>query len=227
MYKIFVVEDDDIIAKSVSKHLINWNYEVKCAEDFSDVMTQFSTFSPHLVLMDIKLPFYNGYYWCSKIREISKVPIIFITSASENMNIVMALNMGGDDLIAKPFDLDVLQVKVSAMLRRTYDFTESVSILEHDGAVLNMSDCTISYNANQLELTKNEFKIMQMLLENKDKIVSRDDMMIRLWENDSYVDENTLSVNVNRLRKKLEGIGLSDFIVTRKGIGYTVVHKQD
>lgn len=227
MYKIFVVEDDEVIAGSIEKHLKNWNYEVKCAVDFSDVMSEFGTFSPHLVLMDIKLPFYNGYHWCSRIREVSEVPVIFISSASDNMNIVMAVNMGGDDLIAKPFDLEVLQVKVQAMLRRTYDFKESSSLLEHNGAILNLSDCTLTYEGRQLELTKNEFKILQMLMENSNKVVQRDDIMARLWENDSYVDENTLSVNVNRLRKNLESIGLNDFIITRKGIGYQVVHKEN
>ena len=226
MYKIFVVEDDEVIAQSIAMHLKNWNYQVECAVNFSDIMSEFGTFSPHLVLMDIKLPYYNGYYWCSRIREVSEVPVIFVSSASDNMNIVMAVNMGGDDLIAKPFDLEVLQVKVQAMLRRTYDFKESSSLLEHNGVILNLSDCTVTYGGRQLELTKNEFKILQMLMENSDRVVSRDDIMARLWENDSYVDENTLSVNVNRLRKNLESIELYNFITTRKGMGYQLVHKE-
>lgn len=222
MYRIFIVEDDEIIARSMKKHLEGWDYEVACVEDFSNVMAEFTRFSPQLVLMDIKLPFYNGYHWCTEIRKVSKVPVIFVSSAADNMNIVMAVNMGGDDFIAKPFDLDVLTVKIQAMLRRSYDFTGQSSILEHAGAMLNLSEATLVYQDEKVELTKNELRILQVLMENKEKVVSRDTLMTKLWESDSYVDENTLSVNVNRLRKKLEAIGLSDFILTKKGIGYRI-----
>lgn len=222
MYRIFIVEDDEVIARSTKKHLESWDYEVACTADFSDVMAEFTQFAPQLVLMDIKLPFYNGYHWCSEIRKVSKVPVIFVSSASDNMNIVMAVNMGGDDFIAKPFDLDVLTVKIQALLRRTYDFMGQSMVMEHRGAILNMGEATLSYGEEKLELTKNELKILQVLMGNKDKIVSRDTLMTKLWESDSYVDENTLSVNVGRLRKKLDGIGLSDFILTKKGIGYRV-----
>lgn len=222
MYRIFIVEDDETIAKTVKNHLESWDYEVACVANFSEVMQEFAAFSPQLVLMDIKLPFFNGYHWCSEIRKISKVPVIFLSSASDNMNIVMAMNMGGDDFIAKPFDLDVLTVKIQAMLRRSYDFAGSSSVLEHKGAMLNLTEAVLFYQENKLELTKNELRILQTLMENKEKVVSRDELMTRLWENDSYVDENTLSVNVNRLRKKLESIGLSDFILTKKGLGYRI-----
>lgn len=222
MYKIFVVEDDEIIAGSLKRHLESWDYEVVCASDFSNVMSEFVNASPHLVLMDIKLPYYNGYYWCSEIRKVSKVPIIFLSSAADNMNIVMAVNMGGDDFIAKPFDLDVLTVKIQAMLRRSYDFVSQSTVLEHRGAMLNLTEATLIYGYEKLELTKNELRILQVLMENKEKVVSRDTLMTRLWESDSYVDENTLSVNVNRLRKKLESAGLADFIQTKKGIGYRI-----
>lgn len=222
MYRIFIVEDDEVIARSMKKHLESWDYEVACTADFSDVMAEFTQFAPQLVLMDIKLPFYNGYHWCSEIRKVSKVPVIFVSSASDNMNIVMAVNMSGDDFIAKPFDLDVLTVKIQALLRRTYDFTGQSTVMEHRGAILNLGEATLSYGEEKLELTKNELKILQVLMGNKDKIVSRDTLMTKLWESDSYVDENTLSVNVGRLRKKLDGIGLSDFILTKKGIGYRV-----
>lgn len=222
MYRIFMVEDDEIIARTVKKHLEGWDYEVVCASDFSNVMAEFTHFSPQLVLMDIKLPFYNGYHWCSEIRKVSKVPVIFLSSAADNMNIVMAVNMGGDDFIAKPFDLDVLTVKIQAMLRRSYDFMGQSSMIEHGGAMLNLSEATLSYRDEKIELTKNELRILQVLMENKEKVVSRDTLMTKLWESDSYVDENTLSVNVNRLRKKLESVGLCDFIVTKKGIGYRV-----
>lgn len=220
MYKIFIVEDDEIIARTIKEHLNAWDYDVHCVEDFSNVMTEFAKFDPQLVLMDITLPFFNGYYWCSEIRKVSKVPVVFLSSASDNMNIVMAVNMGADDFISKPFDLEVLTVKIQAMLRRSYDFVGKSQILEHRGAILNLTETTLTYQDEKAELTKNEFRILQILMENKEKVVSRDTLMTKLWESDDYVDENTLSVNVNRLRKKLEVLGLSDFIITKKGIGY-------
>lgn len=169
---------------------------------------------------DIKLPFYNGYHWCSEIRRVSKLPIMFLSSASDNMNIVMAMNMGADDFISKPFDLDVLTVKIQALIRRSYDFSVGSSVISHRDAILNLTDATLNYKDEQIELTKNELKILQTLMENKEKIVSRDDLMAKIWESDDYIDENTLSVNVNRLRKKLKEIGLDDFIMTKKGLGY-------
>lgn len=222
MYKIYIVEDDEVIAGAVKRHLEGWDYEVRCAADFSGIMQEFAAFEPHLVLMDVKLPFYNGYYWCSEIRKVSKVPIVFVSSASDNMNIVMAVNMGGDDFVAKPFDMDVLTVKVQAMLRRSYDFIGQSTVLEHKGVMLNLTEGTLSYETQKVELTKNEIKMLQVLIENKDRVVSRDILMTKLWESDSYVDENTLSVNINRLRKKLEAIGLENFILTKKGMGYRV-----
>lgn len=222
MYRILIVEDDEIIARSLKKHLESWDYDVVCVEDFSDIMKEFAGAAPQLVLMDIKLPFYNGYHWCSRIREMSKVPVIFVSSASDNMNIVMAVNMGGDDFIAKPFDLDVLTAKIQALLRRTYDFAGQNTVLEHRGARLNLGDATLTCGETRVDLTKNELKILQVLMENKEKIVSRDTLMTKLWESDSFVDENTLSVNVGRLRKKLDAAGLPDFILTKKGIGYHI-----
>lgn len=222
MYRILLVEDDEVIAGAVSRHLTNWGYEVKTAEDFQDVLRTFAEFQPQLVLMDISLPFYNGFHWCSEIRRLSKVPILFLSSASDNMSIVMAVNMGGDDFVSKPFDMNVLTAKIQALLRRTYDFAGTSALMEHKGAILNISDATLTYNDRRIELTKNEFRILQMLLENKGKIVSRDAIMTRLWENDDYVDENTLTVNITRLRRKLESIGLIQFITTKKGLGYTV-----
>lgn len=222
MHKILIVEDDQVIASSVKNHIKSWGCEAMCVDDFENVLSIFASYSPHLVLMDISLPFYNGYHWCSEIRRISKVPIIFISSASDNMNIVMAMNMGGDDFISKPFDLNVLTAKVQAMLRRTYDFAGQTNLLEHKGAILNTGDTSLTYKGTKVELTKNDFKILQFLMENKGKTVSRDALMTRLWETDCYVDENTLTVNVTRLRKKLDSAGLTEFISTRKGIGYIV-----
>ena len=218
MYRIYLVEDDVIIARSIKKHLENWEYEVQCTKDFSAVTKEFAEFAPQLVLMDIGLPFYNGYYWCSEIRKISKVPIIF--SAADNMNIVMAVNMGADDFIAKPFDLSVLTVKVQAMLRRTYDFTETGEVLTYHGVMLQVAEAVLTYQDKKVELTRNELRILKTLMENKEKVVSRDTLMTKLWESDCFVDENTLSVNVNRLRRKLADAGLEDFILTKKGIGY-------
>ena len=215
-----MVEDDEIIARSIREHLQAWNYDVCCVEDFSNVVAEFVRFEPQLVLMDITLPFFNGYHWCSEIRKISKVPVIFLSSAADNMNIVMAVNMGADDFIPKPFDLEVLTVKIQAMLRRSYDFAGTGSMLEHKGAILNLNETTLTYQEQKIELTKNEFRILEILMENKEKVVSRETLMTKLWESDNYVDENTLSVNVNRLRKKLEALGLEEFILTKKGIGY-------
>lgn len=215
-----MVEDDEIIARSIREHLQAWNYDVCCVEDFSNVVAEFVRFDPQLVLMDITLPFFNGYHWCSEIRKISKVPVIFLSSAADNMNIVMAVNMGADDFIPKPFDLEVLTVKIQAMLRRSYDFAGTGSMLEHKGAILNLNETTLTYQEQKIELTKNEFRILEILMENKEKVVSRETLMTKVWESDNYVDENTLSVNVNRLRKKLEALGLEEFILTKKGIGY-------
>ncbi len=222
MYKIMIIEDDTALAGEMKKQLEAWGNEAYCAREFQDIIPAFTKYDPHMVLLDITLPFYNGYHWCSEIRKISNVPIIFISSASDNMNIVMAMNMGGDDFIPKPVDLSVMMAKIHAVLRRTYDMGGKIPVLEHRGAVLNLNDASLSYNGQRLELTKNEFRILRTLLENKGKAVSRDTLMIKLWQMDSYVEENTLTVNVTRLRKKLEAAGLSDFIATKVGLGYIV-----
>lgn len=222
MYRILIVEDDKVIADTVKEQLIKWGYEAFVVTDFSDVLKTFVEVEPHLVLMDIGLPFFNGYHWCTQIRTVSKVPIIFMSSMSDNMNIVMAINMGGDDFIVKPFDINVLIAKVQAMLRRTYSFVESTNIIEHNGCILNMNDQSFTYNNNKVELTKNEYKILQYLLENVGKVVTRDSIMMKLWESNDFIDDNTLTVNVTRLRKKLELAGLSDYIKTKKGVGYII-----
>lgn len=222
MYKILIVEDDMVIAKSIKNSLSQWGYEAEFVVDFKDVISQFIEFNPQLVLLDISLPFFNGYHWCSEIRKISSVPIIFISSMSDNMNVIMAVNMGGDDFISKPFDLNILVAKVQALLRRTYSFGGKMDIIEHNGVVLNLSNASIEYNNNKIELTKNEFKILQILFENIGKAISREDIMTRLWESDSYIDDNTLTVNVTRLRKKLSDAHILDFVKTKKGIGYMV-----
>ena len=223
MYKVLVVEDDLVIARTLTAHLEKWGYEVVGVTDFKEVLSVFTHFQPHLVLMDISLPFYNGYHWCTQIRNISKVPLIFLSSMSDNMNIVMAINMGGDDFIAKPYDLNVVTAKVQAMLRRTYSFGEQTNIIEHNGGILNLNENTFIYNNEKVELTKNEFKILQHLMENVGKVVPRDSIIEKLWENESFIDDNTLTVNITRLRKRLEEVGISDYISTKKGIGYIIM----
>ena len=222
MYKLLIVEDDAGIAAAVKTQAEAWDLEVRIAEDFRGIMAEFSAFQPHIVLLDISLPFYNGYHWCSEIRRISNVPIIFISSAADNMNIVMAMNMGADDFIPKPFDGSVLTAKIMALLRRSYDFAAAAPTLSHRGAFLNTGDASLTYGDAKIDLTKNEYRILLCLLESKGKVVSREKLMERLWETDSFVDENTLTVNVNRLRKKLDAAGLTDFITTRFGVGYLV-----
>ena len=222
MYRILIIEDDMTIAHALANHLERWDYETRCAEDFKYVTEVFLEYDPQLVLLDVMLPFFNVFHWCQEIRKISKVPIIFLSSANDNMNIVMAMNMGGDEYIEKPFDLNVVTAKVQAILRRAYSFQGSVNVMEYHGAVLHLNDAVIGYRDRELELTKNEFRILQMLLENRGKIVSRDDLITRLWESDEFIDDNTLTVNIARLRKKLEQLGLDDMIRTKKGIGYMV-----
>ena len=222
MYRIYIIEDDSIIAGKIKEHMTNWGFEARCASDFRNIMGEFAEYDPHMVLLDISLPFFNGYHWCEEIRRVSKVPVIFLSSAADNMNIIMAMSMGGDDFIAKPFDMNVLVAKVQAVLRRTYDFGGQTQVIEHRGALLNMSDASLVYNGEPVELTRNDYKILLTLMENRGSIVSRETLMEKLWETDCFVDENTLTVNIARLRKKLDSAGLTGFIITKKGIGYIV-----
>lgn len=222
MYKIMIIEDDFALAQEMKKQIESWGNEVFCVSDFQNVIGAFAAFDPHMVLVDIMLPFFNGYYWCTQIRRISNVPVVFLSSASDNMNIVMAMHMGGDDFIQKPVDLHVLTAKLQAVLRRAYGMGAKTAVLEHRGAVLNLGDASFTYAGERIELTKNEFRILQTLLEQKGRIVSRDTLMTKLWQMDAYVEENTLTVNVMRLRKKLERAGLGDFIKTKVGSGYII-----
>ena len=225
MYRVYIVEDDKGIAEGISNCLSAWEMEVRIVSDFRNVMAEIEEFVPHLVIMDITLPFMGGYHWCQEIRKTSSVPIIFISSATDNMNIVMAMNMGADDYIPKPFDQSVLIAKVQALLRRTYDFAKGSFELKAAGAVLNTNDNTLSYNGEKIELSRNEYRILLTLMENKGKVVSRERLMEELWETDCFVDENTLTVNVGRLRKTLEGAGLNDLIKTKFGVGYILEDK--
>lgn len=222
MYKIMIVEDDVTIRKILKESLCQWGFNAFYIKDFNQVLKSFIDEKPHLILMDVTLHFYNGYYWTKEIRKYSKLPIIFISSNTGNMDMIMAMNMGGDDYITKPFELDFVIAKVQALLRRSYEFITQSSIIEHEGLVLNLLEGIITYQNQSEELTKNELKIIQLLLENKGNIVSRDKMMVKLWNSDCYIDDNTLTVNVNRLRKKIEKLGLMNFVKTKKGMGYYV-----
>ena len=219
---MLVVEDDPVIAGAVCERLESWGLETRRARDYGAVMEEFAAFGPQLVLLDVSLPRYSGYHWCAELRKLSRAPIIFLSSAADNMNIVMAMEMGGDDFIAKPFDQSVLIAKVQAMLRRAYDYAGAVPVLEHRGAMLNTGDGTLTYQGKNIDLTKNEYRILLALMQNKGSVVSRERLMELLWEGDSFVDENTLTVNVNRLRKKLDGAGLKAFITTKFGVGYLI-----
>lgn len=222
MYRLLIIEDDQGIAEAIKKQAETWQLQVCIISNFRNIMSEFAEFDPHIILLDITLPFFNGYHWCNEIRKVSKVPIIFISSSTDNMNIVMAMNMGADDFIAKPFDQNVLMAKIQAMLRRTYEFSNIVPILEHRGALLNTADNTLTYQNEKISLSKNEFRILTILMENKGKVVSREKLIEYLWESESFIDENTLSVNVNRLRKRLDSAGLDNFITTKFGIGYII-----
>lgn len=223
MYKILIVEDDNTIAKRLASHLKKWNYKTVCVRDFKNVMEEFKKTDPQLVILDIGLPFYNGFYWCQEIRKLSNVPIIFLSSMNDNMNIVMAMNMGGDEFIEKPFDLNVVTAKVQAVLRRAYALQGTANIIEHGEMLLNLGDASLTIAGQKIELTKNAFKICQMFFESAGKFVTRDAIMTSLWESDEFIDDNTLTVNVARLRKKLEEAGMHDVIRTKKGIGYMLV----
>ncbi|XCP83858.1 response regulator transcription factor [Roseburia hominis] len=222
MFKIMIIEDDRTIMEAVQAHLVTWGYEVIRVRDFRNVLGEFKAASPELVLLDIGLPYYNGFHWCQEIRKISNVPIIFLSSAADSMNIVMAMNMGGDDFIEKPFDLHVMTAKLQAILRRTYLRQGQENILERGGVVLNLGDATIQFQDKKVSLSRNEYRIFQILLERAGKIVPRDDIITALWESESFIDDNTLTVNVTRLRKRLEEIGVHDFIQTKKGLGYLI-----
>ena len=222
MYRILVVEDDPGIAQAVCAHLRQWELEARCVQNFRTVMDEFTAFDPQLVLLDISLPFFNGYHWCTQIRSVSRVPVMVLSSAAENMNIVMAMNMGADDFIAKPFDGNVLVAKLQALLRRAYDFTPEMQVISHRGLLLDIGSQTAAYDGREIALTKNEYRILLLLMKNRGNTVSREKLMEQLWQTEDFVDENTLTVNVNRLRKKLSAAGLSDFIETKFGVGYLV-----
>lgn len=228
MQKILLVEDDATISHLVAKNLRNWGYDVAEVTDFQQILQQFQELQPHLVLLDITLPFFNGYYWCQEIRKVSKVPIIFVSSHQEAMDIVMAINMGADDYITKPFDTSVLLAKIQGLLRRSYEFggEQETSLLEWGSVMLDLKTTHLHYQGEVLDLTKNEFQIVQELMRHGEQVVGRDELMQALWQSDVFIDDNTLTVNVTRLRKKLAELGLDGWIVTKKGLGYCLAPQE-
>lgn len=223
MAKIMIIEDDPSIAKLIQENLSKWQIESFAVKEFDDVMTQFDDYQPDLVLLDINLPIKDGYYWNQEIRKVSKIPIIIISSRNSNMDQIMAMNMGVDDFVEKPFSIDILIAKINALLRRTYDFSQDTSdIIEHNGLKLNLSDGTVEINDNKIDLSKNEYKLLQRLLKDQGKIVSREQLLNFMWDDERFVDDNTLTVNINRLRSKFEKNGLSNYIVTKVGQGYLI-----
>ncbi|MBU3133873.1 response regulator transcription factor [Clostridium gasigenes] len=224
MFKIMIVEDDIRIKEILLENIMRWGFDGKAIENFNEVFIEFSKYSPHLVLMDINLPFFDGFYWCYKIREISKVPIIFVSSRNNNMDVIMAINMGGDDFIQKPFSLEILMAKINALIRRTYSYADAeTNVIEYKNIVINMKDNSVAFKDKRAELSRNEFSILYLLMKNNGNLISRDKIMRSLWEDESFVDDNTLTVNINRLRKKLENIELEHLIKTKKGQGYIIL----
>lgn len=224
MHTIMLVEDDSALCSQIIEGLKKWGFNADSAVNFENIIDDFSKIKPQLVIMDINLPCYDGFYWCNRIREISKVPVIFLSSRDTNMDIIMAVNTGADDYIAKPFSMQILIAKIQAILRRTYDYTTpDHDYIEHRGLILNMGESSVIYGNSKSELTKNEMKILRLLMTNKGRIVSRESIMKLLWDDDQYVNDNTLTVNINRLRSRLSDLGLEDYIETKKGQGYIVI----
>lgn len=218
--KIFIVEDEKEIARAIGDELLTWGFQTVFAKDFSKIEEEVREEKPDLVLMDIGLPSFNGFYWCSKIRENSKVPLMFISSRDEDVDVIRAMQFGGDDYVVKPLHLPVLLAKIKALLRRSYEFSEDHDFLGFGGAKLLLSEVTLTFFEKRVELTKTELLILEVLFKEKGGVAKRADLMDRCWQEESFIDDNTLAVNINRLRKKLSAIGLQDFIGTKKGIGY-------
>jgi len=219
-----IVEDDRTISSIIKEHLKKWGYDAAAASDFADILSMYASFEPHLVLMDINLPYYDGFYWCAKIRELSNVPIIFLSSRDSDGDKIRAITQGGDDYIEKPFSMDLLTAKISAMLRRAYSTADqTLDILQHRDLIVNVERLQVMSKGLETDLTRNECRILAVLIRNQGNVVTRSRLMQTLWDDESFVDDNTLTVNVNRLRRKLEEIGLEDCIRTVKGEGYRLI----
>lgn len=224
MYKIMIVEDDKSLCTNMNEMLLKWGFGTATVDNFENIAAEYAKNKPNLIIMDVNLPYFDGFYWCNKIREVSKVPIIFVSSRDTNMDIIMAMNTGADEYITKPFSMDILIAKINALLRRTYSYGEQASdLVECKGVILNLTENTLLYKEGKIELTKNEFKVMLLLMKNRTKTISRERIMRALWDDDNFINDNTLTVNINRLRTKLESIGLMDYVVTKKGHGYIIL----
>lgn len=218
------MEDDRTISGIMEENLRKWGYKTERASDFNDILPAFTAFDPQLVLLDINLPYYDGFYWCAKIRELSNIPIMFISSRDSDSDKVRAISQGGDDYIEKPFSMDLLIAKVSAILRRAYSYSDqTLNVLQYGDILLNLEKLQVMHGENEIELTRNECRILALLIRNHGNLVTRARIMKDLWEDESFIDENTLTVNVNRLRKKLEEIGLGEVVKTIKGEGYRLL----
>lgn len=208
----------------MEENLEKWGYKTERITDFSDILPAFTSFEPHLVLIDINLPYYDGFYWCARIRELSNLPIVFISSRDADSDKIRAISQGGDDYIEKPFSMDLLIAKISAILRRAYSYSDqTLNLLQYKDMVLNLERLQVFCGDKEIELTRNECRILSLLIRNHGNLVTRTRMMKDLWEDESFVDENTLTVNVNRLRRKLEEIGLGESVKTIKGEGYRLL----
>ncbi len=221
MFKIMIIEDNKTIRERLADLLIKYGYEVFLPKDFTNIIEDFNKNNLHLILLDINLPIFDGFHFCKEIRKHSNIPIIFVTSRDSNMDEIMSMTVGGDDFITKPYDSQILIARITAVLRRSYN-NLSNDILEYKGVGLNLGKGNVTYQNKTIDLTKNELKILHNLLQNKGSIVTRDDLMNYLWNDDVFLDDNTLTVNINRLRKKLEEINIIDFIETRRGLGYII-----
>ncbi|CZR98531.1 MULTISPECIES: response regulator transcription factor [unclassified Clostridioides] len=224
MYRILLVEDDIDLSKEIALALDKWGFNVELINNFEAVLDEFIDKKPDVVLLDVNLPLYNGFYWCEKIRAISNVPIIFLSSRDSDMDLIMGINNGADDYITKPFSIDILVTKINGIIRRVYNYSDSSSIMYYDELIFDVGGGIIKhkYKDESLELTKNEIKILTLLLKNKNRVVSRESLMMTLWNNDEFVTDNALTVNMNRLRSKVKELGFDDFIKTKKGIGYII-----
>ena len=223
--KIFIVEDDENIVELLGDELRQWGYETKAVKDFNDVANEMGRYNPNLVLMDITLPYYNGFYWTQKIRQNSNVPIIFISSHNNQVDMVSAMQFGADDYITKPIDINLTRVKIQAILRRTYEYTMHVDKPVFEGISLDISKAKLLGEGFCIDLTKTELLILEYLFNMRGKIAKREDIMNHCWQGDDFIDDNTLAVNITRLRKKLRGVGYKEFIQTKKGMGYYLVRQ--
>jgi len=223
--KILIIEDEEKIREELKDFLKRYGYETKGITSFENVIEETLKAKADLILLDINLPYFDGYYICREIRKVSNVPIIIVTSRDSDMDELMSINLGADDFITKPYNTQILLARIASLLRRTSQSYENNDILEYKGLIYDIHKSEVSFENNKIELSKNENKILYMLIKNKERIVSRNDIIESLWDSDEFIDDNTLTVNINRLRKKLEEIGALDYLQTKRGQGYMIIWK--